>query len=231
MKSSLLAKLLPLLASATFAGSASAVTVLIDFGNPGAAAASPYNIVAHAATVALNDTASTAMGWSVNATSTGSGTGGNAGAGANVSTFPAALLGFDANALKDSIFANQGAGTAPSLLLTFSGLNPAANYDILLYGSRGNGQSLDQQWSVTQGIGGAAVTHPSGLNDTVHVDWMGVTPTAGGVIEILLDVPAGGTNAGALALNFGSITEVVPEPSAALLCAFSCLALFSRRRR
>ncbi|MGJ8695482.1 MAG: hypothetical protein ACSHYF_04140 [Verrucomicrobiaceae bacterium] len=223
---------LPLVAG--LVGSAHAVTALIDFGT--ANAPSPYNTVpitfgadADTGIVALNDTSSAATGWSVNVSETGTGNGGNAGAGANVSSFPASLSSYAAEALQDSIYANQGGGTTPSMVLTLSGLNSALTYDLLLYGSRANGQGVDQIWNITQGTGGATVTHFSELNDTTVVDWQGVSPNGSGVIEV--SITAGADAAGALALNFGSITEnAIPEPSAGLLCALAGLALVKRRR-
>ncbi len=220
--------LLAFVISASFGGTASAATALIDFGTNNTPA---YNsVVANAVAVPLTDTMSLPTTWMVSVTNIGSGGMGNAGAGANVSSFPAAVAGFETTALQDSIFANQGTGTNPAMRLTIEGLSPAFTYDLLLYGSRANAQGVDQRWSITQGSGPADVDHFSELNDTVVVDWPGVSPNAMGVIEITINSP-GPDNLGALALNFGSITEVVPEPSAALLAGMAGLALVARRRR
>lgn len=225
----LLALSLPAVATTTHAA-----TALIDFGINNSPAS--YNSATNpgvAGGIALTDTSSAPTGWTLTLINTGTGGFGNAGAGANAATFPAALSAFATSALQDSIFANQGGGAiqAPSMQLTLSGLNPSASYDLLLYGSRRNFQGADQRWSISQGAGGADVTHFSEDNQTTVVDWPGVTPTAGGVIEITIDSPVPGDNIGALAINFGSVTEVIPEPSATLLCALSVLGLLARRRR
>ena len=219
-------------------GSASATTVLIDFGRTDAVAASPYNAAAIIATgpngttgaLPLTDTGGFATGWTVTVTDVGSGNAGNAGAGADVPSFPVGLAGYDATALRDSIYSNQGAGTSPAMTLLFAGLSPSATYDLILYGSRTNAQGADQRWSLTAGSGGAAVDHFSELNDTTYVDWTGISPDAGGLIEVTINSP-GPDTIGALALNFGSITEsVIPEPSSVGLLAIG-LGLFARRRR
>lgn len=223
-------QLLALLCSSASIGSAGAATALIDFGTNNTPS---YNSAAMTAgdtgVIALTDTASAATGWTVNVLETGTGGGGNAGAGANVSVFPAALAGFETTALQDSIFANQGAGTAPSMVLTFAGLNSSATYDLLLYGSRNNAQGLDQIWSLTQGGTGADVTHFSEDNQTVFVDWPSISPNGSGIIEVTLR--AGADNVGALALNFGSITETIPEPSTLTFLGLTAISLFARRRR
>ena len=209
---------------------AAGATALIDFG---VADTPSYNqIQSGSGTVALNDTAAAPTGWSVVVTNNGSGNIGNAGAGANVSSFPASLAGFEASALRDSIFANQGnGGSDPAMLLTFSGLATGGSYDLLLYGSRANGQSADQQWTLVAGTGGAMVSHPSEQNSTVVVEWPGIVADSSGVISIQLNANAT-DNLGALALNFGSISgAAVPEPSSSLLLGLAGLALVGRRKR
>ena len=207
--------------------SVNAATALIDFGT--ANAASPYNTApllggASTGNIALNDTTTTATGWTVNVTENGNGNGGNAGAGANVSSFPTALNSFSVEALQDSIFAN---GNAASMVLTLSGLNTTLTYDLLLYGSRGNAQSAEQTWTLNEGSGASPLTHASGLNSTTAVDWTSLLPNGSGVIEVTIT----NAGAGALALNFASITEnAVPEPSSALLCSLAGLSLLARRR-
>lgn len=223
------------LVSAALLGQANAATALIDFGT--ANAPSPYNLIpmpfgaaADSGIVALNDTASAFTGWSAQVLETGTGNGGTAGGGANVASFPAALAAFDALALRDSIYANQGGGTAPSMVLTLSGLNTLSTYNLLLYGSRANGQGVDQIWNITEGTGGATVEHVSELNASTAVNWSNISPNPSGVIEVTLT--AGTDSGGALALNFGSITEnAIPEPSSALLYSLAGLSLLARRRR
>ncbi|MDA7931856.1 hypothetical protein N9B42_02695 [Akkermansiaceae bacterium] len=189
---------------------ASATTALIDFGRADAAALAPYNsaVVINGITgdVALLDTDSTDTGWTVSVTENGSGNGGSAGAGADVTEFPADLAGFEASALGDSVFANQAAGNDPSMALLFTGLAPSGSYHLLLYGSRANGQGLDQRWSLTQGTGGADVDQNSELNSSIYVDWAGVRPNENGEIEVTINSP-GPDRTGALALNFASLTE------------------------
>ena len=208
-------------------GTASAATALIDFGRTDNTTGSNYNNAQFSA-VALNDTTGAATGWSINVTEDGSGNGGQAGAGADVASFPAAVSGFETTALQDSLFANQGGGTNPRMTVVITGLNPTATYDLLFYGSRANGQSLDSIWTLTTGSGGAPVAHASGLNDSVVVDWSGTTNVAG---TIEFTITAGADNGGAHALNFGSITEVIPEPSSALLIGLAGIGLVARRRR
>ncbi|MDA7868632.1 hypothetical protein N9B28_02370 [bacterium] len=204
-----------LIAMAAIVGSLSATTALIDFGRTDAAAASPYNSApiaganasgATTGVVALSDTSSADTGWTVTVTEIGSGNGGNAGAGADVVSFPGDLSGFEAAALTNSIFANQGGATDPAMTLTFAGLSPNGTYDLLLYGSRANAQGANQRWSLTQGRGGADVDHFSELNATTFVDWVGITANESGEIEVTINSP-GPDRVGALALNFASITE------------------------
>lgn len=218
--------------------STSAVTALIDFGRADASAASPYNPAvmvfgANGSTgaVALNDTTTAPTGWTVTVTDVGSGNGGNAGGGADVNSFPAGLSGFDSDALRNSIYSNQGGGANPSMVLTFDGLSSLNTYDLVLYGSRANAQGLDQRWSLTQGTGGADVDHNSELNNSVFVDWTNISPNGSGVIEVTINSP-GPDNLGALALNFGSITEnAIPEPSGSSLLALGLGTLLIRRKR
>ena len=69
-------------------------------------------------------------------------------------------------------------------------------------------------------------------NQTTAVDWTSVSPNGSGVIEILLNTDPAGDRIGALALNFGSITEnAIPEPSGVSLFGLSLGMLFLRRRR
>ncbi|MEJ6642593.1 MAG: PEP-CTERM sorting domain-containing protein [Akkermansiaceae bacterium] len=208
---------------------ATAATALIDFGT---ADTPTYNQVQfNSGLVGLNDTSAAPTGWSVIVTNNGSGGFGNAGAGANVASFPASLAGFEVSALRDSTFSNQGTGTNPAMLLTFSGLTAGGSYDLLLYGSRANAQSVGQQWNLVAGTGGAMVAHASELNSTVAVEWPGIVADGTGVISIQLNANAS-DNIGALALNFASITgAAVPEPSSSLLLGLAGLALVGRRKR
>ena len=208
-------KLFPTIALASMMVSAHATTALIDFGRTDSAAPGPYNSApilgangsdVTTGAVALLDTESLATDWTVTVTETGSGNGGNAGAGADVASFPADLSEFETLAKANSIFANQGTGSEPSMVLLFSGLSPDGFYDLQLYGSRANAQGLDQRWSLTQGSGGADVDQNSELNATTYVDWVDITPNASGEIEVTINSP-GPDMIGALALNFASITE------------------------
>ena len=235
MKQTIKMKIYSSLALAAMVGSASATTVLIDFGRSANAAASPYNSVVMLSgvtgNVALLDTASAATGWTISVTEDGNGNGGSAGAGADVTSFPAALSAFDAAALGDSLFANQGNPQVASMTMLLTGLSTTSTYDILLYGSRANGQGIDQRWSLTEGTGGADVDHFSELNATDFVDWSAIAPNASGEIEVTINSP-GPDTAGALALNFGSITEnPVPEPSGTSLLGLGLAALSLRRKR
>ena len=114
--------------------------------------------------------------------------------------------------------------------VTIGGLNPALTYDLLFYGSRSNLQNILQTWHVTQtgGTVPADVTYNSLANSTTFVDWKGLVPTSGGVIQFSVTGPD--LAAGALALNFGSITEV-PEPSSVLALGLAGSLLGLRRRR
>jgi hypothetical protein len=224
---SLLTLLFAVLLSTPVATSAS--TVLIDFGRTGNTTGSPYNNVQFAP-VALQDTTLAATGWTIDVTEDGSGSGGEAGAGADVAVFPAAVSSFATTALQDSLFAN---GASASMTVSVSGLDDGLSYDLLFYGSRLNGQNIpDQTWTLTEGAGGAPVVHPSLDNQTVVVDWEGLSTNGSGIIEFTIT----GATSGALALNFGRIIEnsaaTVPEPSTIVLAAIGLLGLaFHRRRR
>ncbi|MCA9248811.1 MAG: PEP-CTERM sorting domain-containing protein, partial [Planctomycetales bacterium] len=217
-----------LTSSASFA---TAATALIDFGRNTNLSGATYNNVSNGAgAVALNATTGGATGWSITVTEDGSGSGGDAGSGADATTFPAALSSFATTALQDSIFANAGAGSSPSMTVSISGLDDELTYDLLFYGSRLNGQNVvNQTWSITQGVGGANVLHDSLDNQTVVVDWSATSTNGSGVIEFTIT----GANSGALALNFGSITSsiAVPEPSSLLLAGLGVFGLCLRRRR
>lgn len=226
-------------ASMITAESMTATTVLIDFGRSnsvtaGSEAPSPYNIaaipgnVSNATTgdVALSDTGTNPTGWTVNVTENGSGNGGRAGSGADVFAYPAAVAGFDGDALKDSLFANDGGGTNVSMIVTIAGLDDTKTYDLLFYGSRSNGQNVFQTWSLTEGAGGADVSHNSLNNNATVVDWNGISTNGSGVIAFSI---TGTGDGAAAAINFGQIIEV-PEPSSLALFGLGSL-LVARRRR
>ena len=220
---------------------AGAATVLIDFGrgaghslgdNSTSGGVDTYNNIQQnpnvdgvtTGNVALVDTSGSGAGWSINVTEDGNGFGGSSGAGADVATFPAAVSGFETTALEDTIFAN---GSSASMTVTLTGLDVSKTYDLLFYGSRDNGQNVNAQtWSLTQGTGGANVVHQSENNQTVVVDWDGLSTNGSGVIAFTIS----GSNNGALALNFGQIIEV-PEPSTTALLGLGGLALILRRRK
>lgn len=214
--------------------SAQAATVLIDFGRADNPAGSTYNIASIPANgdnvttgnLALFDTGLAATGWTVNVTENGSNLGGTAGSGADVSAFPAALAGFETEALEDSIFGNPNGVDPAGLLVTISGLDNSKTYDLLFYGSRSSQNSPDQTWSLTLGTGGASVVHSSLDNTTTVVDWDGLSTNGSGVIAF--QISNGG--AGGLALNFGQIVEV-PEPGSLALLGLGGLLVASRRRR
>lgn len=217
-----------------------ATTVLIDFGRDntvtaGSEAGGVYNTVAiptnvnNATTgdVPLSDTGTNPTGWTINVTENGSGNGGRAGSGADMTTFPAAVSGFDTNALKDSLFANNAGSGPVSMVVTISGLDDTKTYDLLLYGGRINNQNLFQTWSLTEGTGGANVSHDSLGNTTVAVDWDSISTNGSGVIAFSISGNSG--SGAAAAINFGQIIEV-PEPSSLALIGIGGL-LIARRRR
>jgi hypothetical protein len=213
-----------------------AATVLIDFGRstnttPG------YNNVGetNAFTIAnLNDTTSSATGWSINVANSGTGVNpgfGVAGAGANVAAFPAALSSFATTALQDSIFSNAASGSLSSQTVTIGGLSTLETYDLLFYGSRSNGQDVLQNWTMVQGTGGATISHQSLANTTTVVNWAGIVPNASGVISFTISGTSTPTGS-ATALNFGSITSApVPEPTSMVFAALAGVVCVSRRRR
>jgi hypothetical protein len=88
-----------------------------------------------------------------------------------------------------------------------------------------------QRWTITSGTGGSVVTHASGLNSSVVVDWDNIVPDGTGTIAFTLDTTAAQDDV-ALALNFGEIT-LVPEPSTLVLATVGLFGLlgFGRRRK
>lgn len=224
-----------LASTSLIAADADAATVLIDFGRTTNTTGGVYNDVTLASSsgsattgdVALSNTGSAPTGWTINFTENGSGNGGPAGGGADVNSFPPAVSSFATTALQDSLFFNDGGGTNISAVITIDGLDNSKTYDLLFYGSRGNGQSANQTWTITKGSGGGGpVTHASGLNSTTVVDWNNVSTDGNNVIEFTITATGDGQ---AGAINFGQIIEV-PEPSSLALLSLGGL-LIARRRR
>ncbi len=206
--------------------------MLIDFGRGTNASpiVSPtfYNNVtapAGAPTVSqplIDSATGVATTWTVSAS--GSNNYGEAGGGADVTIVPASVSStFAQSAYGDSLFAN----TAGIITVTFSNLSLTDTYNLLLYGSRNNGQSGPQTFTLTAGTGNAApVTHPSGDNRTVVVDWTDLVPDATGNLTFTLSTPSGASSA----LNAGRLSSV-PEPSSILMLGVvSFLGLLQRRR-
>lgn len=131
---------------------------------------------------------------------------GAAGAGANYSgPYPASLSGHPASALQDGLFFSGN-----TITLTLRDLDPASDYDLVLYGARGN-NGTGAALTVT----GATVVNTSFTNvfgnASEVVEITGLAPNVSGDITIHLDT----VGAGSSALNFLELDlsdEDPPDP-------------------
>lgn len=233
----------PLLAVA-LAGTASAVTVLVDFNNtaptstanptgglyynnanlPASVTAAGAVTINGGASLALVSTTNTNSGWTMSVSKL-SGTGGigAAGTGADYTgTYAPAVSGYAITALQDGIYVNNGA----QLSITFSGLDTGGVYDLLSYGARGN-SGASSAYVLTAGTTASplSVAFDPLNNSTTAPAWSSITPNASGQITFVVNAPG----ASVQGLNFIALTQV-PEPSVTLLGGLGALALLRRRR-
>lgn len=225
-------------------GIVNADTILIDFGR-GTNVATGYTSVAMVGAPdsdgnTSGDVSLGSTGWTINVAETDPSTAntraGNAGSGADVAIVPTELSGYDTQAVEDLIYGNKaniGAPFEAQLTVTISGLvDDGFVYDLLFYGSRLNNGGLTQVWSLTQGTGGADVTHNSFDNRTTVVDWNGISTNGSGIIEFTITSDTIHEETGSVALNFGEITSVkIPEPSTIVLSGLALAGLGLRRRQ
>ena len=164
----------------------------------------------------LVDTSNAATGWSIQIEMD---FGGEATVAADVVATHVDIAGFEQTAWEDSMFVQTNA------TFSITGLNDALTYDLLFYGSR-SVKNPSQTWSITKGSGGGDVTHGPLNNITTVVDWDGISTDGNGEIEFTI------TSTGKQsAINFGQITEAVPEPSSLALIGLGGLCVLRRRRR
>jgi arylsulfatase A-like enzyme len=187
---------------------------LIDFGDPSLSPATGYTLVemqgSNGSGVSSGDVALGTTGWTINVSETGSLNGGDAGAGANYTgAYPAALTGFETDALENGMFANASSTGTAQLTVTLSGLDDSLSYDLLFYAARGNNGSSDAIWEMTTGIGGASLSTPIYNNATGVADWDGIQPVGGEIVFSITSVGIGTDEV--IALNFGEIQLVASE--------------------
>jgi len=214
-----------------------AQTVLLDFNNTSTAdhTTSPanglfYNNVSLPSgqtsngTVSINGSASLSLigvanagtPWSLGIIKTGTGGVGAGGTAANYAgPYPASVEAYAASALRDGLYANNGA----VLTLTFSGLDSGKTYDLLTYGARGNSGTA-QPYTLVAGAASspASVTFNPLNNALTAPAWTAITPATGGVIT--LEISAAGSGSTVQALNFLKLTEN-PAPALPVISSFT----------
>ncbi|MCA9240617.1 MAG: PEP-CTERM sorting domain-containing protein [Planctomycetales bacterium] len=146
-----------------------------------------------------------------------------------------ALLGDFAieTATRDYFFTTQ-----PSASFVINGLNPLATYDLEFFATRDTGGTRNTQYRATDangsvlsailqtsGAGAGSAAHPNG-NDDDTVTLLGLVPDGSNSITVDMLTNAGGFSY----VGILSITENVPEPSAATLLGLGFVAAARRRR-
>jgi hypothetical protein len=181
-----------------------------------------------ASLVDIVDSAGMPTAWDVAWSESGDGQSGVAGTGANYAgPYPAGLAGLPEDALKDGHYLQNG----NQIELTFSDLDPSSTYDFVIYGARGNNGSETIYTANGNQSGSIASVFNNG---TTVVFLPGVSPTPGGVIEVIVTAPAAGsTSAGTInMLQITAKAAIVIESAGfrdgAFEVAASGLALESR---
>jgi len=168
--------------------------------------------VATTVPVPLLTTSNTLSGWTIALTLISTGTAGewgNNGALSNdlAAPYPAALVGIEANALKDNLYMNRDKRGR----FTVAGLDDGKTYNILFYGSGEGGAVGDNDQNLIPvtgtGVDFVSTAWNSRINTTTVVEWDDVAPV-GGIIALDHQADREGW------MNFMSIAEVTAPPAA-----------------
>lgn len=146
------------------------------------------------------------------------------------------LPGFETFA-KDGYFVDNrnsnsphGVGNEFGFILTYSGLDPNATYDLSVWVNANVNNFFDSTtWAVTTGTGDSDVESYGDSSSDV-LDWTNVASDASGNIVLTNEAIANGNFASTF-IAFASISESVPEPSSATFLTLAMLRLLLARRR
>lgn len=241
---------LALACGVAFTSAAHAATLFFDFGDAGAAWATPssanYNAInvnpTDPANLILFNTMDSTGAWTgIGAQASGFFTGANYNgptAGAGTASGDAAAI-FHPGALNDNAFGHVGTfngTTNPTGTVLFSGLDASGNttYSFTMFGSRmGVADNRETQYTVSGVNSGVSLLNTSANTSNV-ANVLDIVPNANG--EITLSITAGPNNTSASkfwylgALRIESTTSTIPEPGTLSLLALSGLALVVKRR-
>lgn len=205
------------------AATASATTVLIDFGDsasPTTGAADAWNNVTSSSAGLKSSNLVTSLGGSTNYGLNITVSGFSGSTDINQSTASPT----PASAYRDGFYgAFPGSGLGSSTIL-LTGLDPAVTYTFTFFGSVNRGETRASRYT----IGGESVELEARNNVSTWSDPISAAPDSSGNLEIVISRAAANT-AQSYMLNAIKI-DYIPEPSTAMLSAFAILPLLLRRR-
>ncbi len=216
----------------TAAGTVSAQTIGIDFGDINRYSGGNYNDVDHLQNPLFNlvDLGGNPTGIGLSVSDSfwpGSNTGGT-------TTPTGDAAGLPVNAVSDNLFGSLidfGGFTEPTGGVTFSGMDPNLSYNFSFFASRMNVSDNREALYSLAGATNDSTTLDAANNTGTLAHIMGISPDANG--DITLSVTAGPNNTSSFGfyyLGYVQIT-VVPAPASLGLVGMGSLVALRRRRR